>query len=188
MLHCLAAHAHRCGALTLSHCARIQTSRSSSAVRISAGLQAGAAGSFERSAKPRYESGADRCCPSYCRKQLMTSITRRLFLSLATALAPGAAIAHHGWGGYDTSKSFTVTGEILKSTYENPHCEIEMVVDGKHWRFVLAPPSRMQQRGFPPDIIAPGKTCPVFGYPHTTNPDEARIEYIILAGKRIKLR
>ena len=46
----------------------------------------------------------------------MTSITRRLFLPLAAALAPGAAIAHHGCGGYDTSKSFTVTGEILKST------------------------------------------------------------------------
>jgi hypothetical protein len=118
----------------------------------------------------------------------MTSITRRSFLSLATALAPGAAIAHHGWGGYDTSKSFTVTGEILKSTYENPHCEIEMEVDGKHWRFVLAPPSRMQRRGITPDIIAPGKTCTVFGYPHTSNPDEARIEYIILDGKRIELR
>src|SRR5712672_2661796 len=63
----------------------------------------------------------------------MTSITRRLFLSLPAALAPGAAIAHHGWGGYDTSKSFTLTGKILKSTYENPHCEIEMEIDGKHW-------------------------------------------------------
>jgi hypothetical protein len=89
----------------------------------------------------------------------MTSITRRWFLSLATALAPGAAIAHHGWGGYDTSKSFTVTGEILKSTYENPHCEIEMEVDGKHWRFVLAPPSRMQQRGITPDILARPAQC-----------------------------
>ena len=75
----------------------------------------------------------------------MTSITRRWFLSLAAALVPSAAFAHHGWGGYDTSKSFTVTGKILKSTYENPHCEIEMEVDGKHWHFVLAPPSRMQR-------------------------------------------
>ena len=113
----------------------------------------------------------------------MTFITRRLFLSLATALAPGVAIAHHGWGGYDTSRSFTVTGEILKSTYENPHCEIEMEVEGKHWHFVLAPPSRMQRRG-----IAPGKTCTVFGYPNTSNSDEARVEYIILDGKRIELR
>ena len=85
-------------------------------------------------------------------------------------------------------KSFTVTGKILKSTYENPHCEIEMEIDGKHWRFVLAPPSRMERRGITPDIIAAGKTCTVFGYPHTSNPDEARIEYIILDGKRIELR
>src|SRR3982074_1942571 len=47
--------------------------------------------------------------PSYCRRQLMTSITRRLFLSLVAALAPDAAIAHHGWGGSDTAKSFPLT-------------------------------------------------------------------------------
>jgi len=41
---------------------------------------------------------------------------------------------------------------------------------------------------WPPDMIAPGKTCTVYGYPHTNNPDEARIEYIILDGKRIELR
>jgi hypothetical protein len=64
----------------------------------------------------------------------MTSITRRLFLSLAASLAPASAIAHHGWGGYDTSKSFTVTGRILKSTFENPHCEIEMEVDSLRGR------------------------------------------------------
>jgi hypothetical protein len=34
----------------------------------------------------------------------------------------------------------------------------------------------------------PGKTCTVFGYPHTNNPDEARIEYIIVDGKRVELR
>jgi hypothetical protein len=88
----------------------------------------------------------------------MTSITRRFFLSLAAALAPGSVVAHHGWGGYDTSKSFTVTGKILKSTFENPHCEIEMEVDGKRWHFVLAPPSRMQARGATADLIAVGKT------------------------------
>ncbi len=118
----------------------------------------------------------------------MAPITRRLFLALAAALAPSAAIAHHGWGGYDTSKSFTLTGKILKSSYENPHCEIEMEVDGKHWHFVLAPPFRMQARGVTPDMIAVGKTCTVFGYPHTTKPDEARIEYIIVDDKRVELR
>lgn len=124
----------------------------------------------------------------------MIAIPRRRFLTLAaaivpgTALAPAAAFAHHGWGGYDTSKSFTVTGEILKSTYENPHCEIEMQVEDKLWHFVLAPPSRMGRRGVTPEMIAPGKTCTVFGYPHTTEPDEARIEYMIIDEQRYELR
>ena len=118
----------------------------------------------------------------------MTTVTRRLFLSLAAALAPTAALAHHGWGSYDTSNAFTLTGKIMKSTYENPHCEIEMEVEGKHWHFVLAPPFRMQSRGATPELVAVGKTCTVYGYPHTSKPDEARIEYIVVDGKRIELR
>ena len=118
----------------------------------------------------------------------MTPISRRLLLAMTSALVPSAAFAHHGWGGYDTAKSFEVSGEILKSTFENPHCEIEVEVEGELWHFVLAPPSRMQRRGITPEMIAPGKTCTVFGYPHTSKADEARIEYIILDGKRIELR
>jgi hypothetical protein len=119
-------------------------------------------------------------------------MSRRLFLGLSAAapalFAAGTAAAHHGWGGYDTAKSFELTGQIVKSTYENPHCAIEMDVDGKHWRFILAPPSRMQRRGVQPEMIAVGKTVTVFGYPHMTEPDEARIEYIIVDGQRFELR
>src|SRR4029450_13261737 len=114
--------------------------------------------------------------------------TRRLFLSLAALFVPGVAYAHHGWGGYDTSRPFTLTGQILKSSFQNPHCEIEMEVDNKHWVFVLAPPSRMINRGVTAEMIAPGKTCTVYGYPHTTDPSEARIEYIILEEQRSELR
>jgi len=118
----------------------------------------------------------------------MIVLNRRLLLSLAASLVPASAFAHHGWGGYDTSKSFTVTGKIVRSAFENPHCEIEMEVDGKHWHFILGPPSRMLARGATADLIAPGNTCTVFGYPHMSKPDEARIELIVLDGKRIELR
>jgi hypothetical protein len=117
----------------------------------------------------------------------MTRITRRLLLASAV-LAPTAARAHHGWGSYDTGKAFTLTGPIVKSAYENPHCEIEVQVDGKLWQFVLAPPFRMQNRGVTPEMIAPGKTCTVYGYPHKTDAKEARIEHITLDGKRYELR
>jgi len=119
----------------------------------------------------------------------MSAITRRLFLGFAAALVPTAAArAHHGWGGYDTSKAFSLTGPIVKSTYENPHCEIDVQGEGKVWQFVLAPPSRMQSRGVSKEMVAPGRTCTVYGYPHKSDPNEARIEYIVLDGKRFELR
>jgi hypothetical protein len=120
----------------------------------------------------------------------MATISRRLFLitTAAASLAPATAFAHHGWSGYDTDKSFTVTGQILESSYANPHCEISMQVEGKLWHFVLAPPSRMGRRGVTEEMIAPGRTCTVFGYQHMTKPDEARIEYMIIDGTRYELR
>ncbi|MFC5413469.1 DUF6152 family protein [Dongia soli] len=99
-----------------------------------------------------------------------------------------ATSAHHGWGGYDTSRPFTLTGQIETSSFQNPDCEIDMNANGKHWPFVLAPPSRMLNRGITPEMIASGKTCTVYGYPHQSNPEEARIEYIILDDKRYELR
>lgn len=46
----------------------------------------------------------------------------------------------------------------------------------------------MTRRGITPEMIAVGKTCTVFGYPHKTELDEARIEYIIPDEKRIEPR
>ena len=43
-------------------------------------------------------------------------------VGLAVALAGAtAALAHHGWSGYDASKPQTVTGTIKVSGYEHPH-------------------------------------------------------------------
>jgi hypothetical protein len=119
----------------------------------------------------------------------MAHTTRRaLILALPLAAAAGAARAHHGWGSYDTGRAFTLAGTITKSSYQNPHCEIEMQAEGKTWRFVLAPPFRMQNRGVTADMIAPGKACTVHGYPHRSDASEARIEYVLLDGKRFELR
>jgi len=116
------------------------------------------------------------------------TIARRAFLACAAAALPGAAAAHHGWGSYDTGRAFTVTGTITRSSYQNPHCEIEVQADGRTWRFVLAPPSRMRSRGITPQMIAAGKTCTVYGYPHRGDTSEARIESIVLDGGRYALR
>jgi hypothetical protein len=104
------------------------------------------------------------------------------------AVAAGAAGAHHGWSGYDSSKELNVTGTIQESGYEHPHGYIKLQTPGKVWNVVLAPPSRMENRGLPRAQLKPGVTATVVGYPNRTDPDEMRAERITIAGKTTELR
>ena len=112
-------------------------------------------------------------------------------LTLGLLLSAGSvalALAHHGWGSYDASKPVTVTGRIETSKYENPHATITVKATDKVWTVTLAPVSRMQSRGAPPELVADGKTVAAYGYPSTVEKDEMRAERITVDGKTIELR
>ena len=112
---------------------------------------------------------------------------RRIFL--ATLLAtPVAALAHHGWSEYDSSKLLKLTGKIVDSGYEHPHGHARMETPGKTWNVILAPPSRMERRGLEKGQLKPGATATVEGYPNRDKPEEMRAERIIIDGKTIELR
>jgi hypothetical protein len=108
-------------------------------------------------------------------------------LAIVLTLAAPAA-AHHGWSGYDSSKETTLTGTIREAGYEHPHGFIRLESGGKVWVVVLAPPSRMENRGLPRTALQPGAGATVVGYPHRTDPDELRAERITVAGKTTELR
>jgi hypothetical protein len=108
-------------------------------------------------------------------------------LTLALALAT-AALAHHGWSGYDATKPQTVTGTIKVSGYEHPHGYVRLATPEKEWVVTLAPPSRMENRGLPPATLKTGATATVMGYPSRTDPDEMRAEWIAIDGKTTQLR
>lgn len=122
----------------------------------------------------------------------MRSITRNLTLcGILIAILAGSALAHHGWTGYDEQKTITLTGVIRESSYENPHSLIKLQVEegkGKTWLAYLAPPSRMDARGFQKDALKVGATATLVGYPHKANADEMRAERITIGGKTIELR
>lgn len=104
-------------------------------------------------------------------------------------LAAGGALAHHGWSGYDSERTLTLTGTILESGYENPHGYVELQTqEGQRWHVVLAPPARMERRGLPAEALAPGGEATVEGYPHRTDPDELRAERITLGERTVELR
>jgi len=109
--------------------------------------------------------------------------------SLAAALAVAApAMAHHGWSEYDATKTLNLTGVIKESGYEHPHGHVVLDASGKLWHVVLAPPSRMENRGLARESLKPGSTVTVVAYPNRSKPDEARAERITANGKTVELR
>jgi len=100
---------------------------------------------------------------------------------------PSAVLAHHGWSGYETQIS-KMSGVIEESSYSNPHGSLRLKTPDKTWVVVLAPPSRMSNRGLTQDMLKVGTTVSVEGYVHKTDPNEMRAERISVAGKTIELR
>lgn len=107
---------------------------------------------------------------------------------LLFAAAPALAYAHHGWSEYDAAKTLTLTGTIEKSGYEHPHGYVTLQSNGKRWTAVLAPPSRMDNRGLTSAMLKPGTTVTVVGYPNRNVADEMRVERITVDGKTVELR
>jgi len=114
---------------------------------------------------------------------------RKLTLGLLLMAGSAAAVlAHHGWGSYDASKPITVTGPSETSKDENPHATSTVKAADKVWTVTLAPVSRMQSRGAPPELVAVGKPVAAYGYPSTVEKDEIRAERITVDGKTVEMR
>jgi hypothetical protein len=117
-------------------------------------------------------------------------MNRRFVILLATgfSLAGGGAIAHHGWGSYDASKTVTVENAVMRAEWQNPHVQIDVSRDGATWQVVLAPPFRMEARGLSPDMIKAGTRVRAEGYVSTRVEREIRAERITVDGKTFELR
>ena len=116
---------------------------------------------------------------------------RRVQAALALALialVPAAAAAPHGWSSYDATKPLSLEGTIRESGYEHPHGFVRLETPEKTWLVVLAPPSRMENRGLSREMLKPGTKAAVVGYQKRDDPVELRAERITIAGKTTELR
>jgi hypothetical protein len=109
-------------------------------------------------------------------------------LAAVAACAASVALAHHGWSEYDANSPLTLTGAIKESGYEHPHGHIRLAAPGKVWLVVLAPPSRMENRGLSKEALRVGSEVTVTGYPNRNKPEEMRAERITADGKTVELR
>ena len=119
---------------------------------------------------------------------LTTSQLIRAFAVLAAFGLPTIAVAHHGWSGYDTTTVLKLDGTIREAGYEHPHGYVKLETPDKTWLVVLAPPSRMENRGLPASALKVGATARVEGYPNRTDAQEMRAERITIDGKTVELR
>jgi hypothetical protein len=115
---------------------------------------------------------------------------KRAFLmgALVAAAMVQPASAHHGWSEYDANKLLTLKGTVSEVGFSAPHTHIKLQADSKTWMVVLAPPSRMSNRGLPDGSLKKGVAVEVHGYPHKTDPVELRAERIVVDGKIVELR
>lgn len=109
-------------------------------------------------------------------------------LSVLAAAGAGPAFAHHGWGGYDSTRLVTLEGQLEAVDFQNPHVSARLPVEGKTWHLVLAPPARMTTRGLPENSLSAGQAVRVEGYIHKTEPTELRAERIVVDGRTVELR
>jgi hypothetical protein len=112
---------------------------------------------------------------------------RTAALILAAGFAV-TALAHHGWSEYDSTKLLKLSGKVVEAGYEHPHGYIRLATPGKTWLCVLAPPSRMENRGLAKEALKPGAGASVEGYANRSKPEEMRAERISVGGKTIELR
>lgn len=110
------------------------------------------------------------------------------WLAMMTLLFATQAGAHHGWSEYDAGRPLKVSGTIEESGYVHPHGFVRLKAGDKTWLVVLAPPSRMENRGLSPDMLAKGSTASVHGYQNRNKPEEMRAERITVGGKTTELR
>lgn len=107
---------------------------------------------------------------------------------VVTVASAGAALAHHGWGSYDATKVFAISAPVETLTWADPHTHITLKYQDNVWEATLAPLFRMQARGLTQEMLKPGTTVVVEGYPSTQKQHEMRAERITVAGKTVELR
>jgi hypothetical protein len=99
------------------------------------------------------------------------------------------AYAHHGWSEYDANQPCELVGTIGESGYVHPHGFIRLKTAEKTWAVVLAPPTRIQNRGLSQEMLTPVTNAPrVYGFPNRSNLDELRAERITIDQQTTELR
>jgi hypothetical protein len=121
-------------------------------------------------------------------------MTSRSRFAVATVFVTSVAVvpvaAHHSFAAeYDSDKPISVTGEVVRLDWTNPHARVSVdqkTEDGKivHWDFELGPPTALMRRGWSRNSLKPGTIVTVNGFLAKDEPNVANARTVKLADGR----
>lgn len=96
--------------------------------------------------------------------------------------------AERDWPSYDLTKPQKLSGVVREVSYRGKPPLLKMEVNKRVLTVILAPPARMDFRNLPEQMLKPGITVSIVGYPSKRTADELRAEAITVDGRTTELR
>jgi len=98
-------------------------------------------------------------------------MSTRLAIAFAALMAASAALAHHGFGNIDPTKTVTLEGTLTSVDFVNPHAYLyfdAVGADGKplKMRCEMRAATVLRRSGWSPEMFVTGKHVTVTGHPH----------------------
>jgi hypothetical protein len=108
----------------------------------------------------------------------------------AVALCASAALAHHSFTMFDTTKKVTIAGTVTGFEWTNPHVYIEVDVPdesgaAKHWSVELGSPSILQKGGWKFNTLKKGDKATLVVSPLKTGQPGGLLEQITLSDGKV---
>lgn len=109
------------------------------------------------------------------------------FAAGVLAVTATAASAHHSPVMFDTAKTVTLDGTVRQFQFTNPHCYIQLVVDGTEWSLEMGAPVYLANRGWKPSTLKRGDRIRVTASPLRSGANGGLVLNVVsLEGKQIR--